>query len=254
MKRLLFFLLFLPLLGCPSRQVSEAPEASQAQDSLVFKKAKNIVLLIGDGMGLTQISAGMYSNGNKLNLEEFLYIGLHKPHAINDLVTDSAAGATAFASGIKTYNGAIGMSNERQPVKTILEDAEAKGMSTGLVVTSSITHATPAAFYAHQPDRRLMEAIAADLAKSDVDFFVGGGLKYFNRREDWRNLVEEMKAKNYFVSDFLTTEFKDIAIPFHQKFAYFTADTEPLSFSQGRDYLVQACQNAVTFLSSQPGE
>ncbi|MGK0451999.1 MAG: alkaline phosphatase, partial [Neolewinella sp.] len=81
----------------------------------VKKAPKNIILMIGDGMGVTQISAGMYSNGNKLNLEQFPIIGLHKSYSSDNLVTDSAAGATAFSAGVKTYNGAIGVSSDTMP-------------------------------------------------------------------------------------------------------------------------------------------
>ncbi|MCB0644593.1 MAG: alkaline phosphatase, partial [Phaeodactylibacter sp.] len=118
--------------------------------------------MIGDGMGLTQITAGMYSNGNMLNLEQFPVIGLHKSYSKDNLITDSAAGATAFASGIKTYNGAIGVDSDTMPAKTILEEAEEHGLSTGLVATSTIVHATPASFIAHQKLRKMYEEIAAD--------------------------------------------------------------------------------------------
>lgn len=126
------------------------------------RRPKNVILLIGDGMGLTQVTAGLYSNNNKLNLEQFPFIGLHKSYAADDLITDSAAGATSFSAGVKTYNAAIGVNNDSMPVRTILEEAEAQGLATGLVATSSITHATPAAFIAHVKSRTMMEEIAED--------------------------------------------------------------------------------------------
>ena len=112
--------------------------------------------MIGDGMGLTQITAGLYSNNNSLNLERFSVIGLHKSYSSDNLVTDSAAGATAFSTGQKTYNGAIGVDNDSMSLYTILEEAEANGLPTGMVSTSTIVHATPASFIAHQapPGRR----------------------------------------------------------------------------------------------------
>ena len=206
--------------------------------------------MIGDGMGLTQITAGMYVNGNKLNLEEFKYIGLHKSYATDDLITDSAAGATAFASGTKTYNGAIGMDNEGNPVPTIMEEVEARGMSTGLVVTSSIIHATPACFYAHQKMRSYKEQIAVDLLSLEVDFFVGGGKKYFYRRNaDERNLIDELEEKGYQISDFFQKDFADVTINSKKNFGYFTADEEPIPAMQGRDYFVEASKSAVDFLN-----
>ncbi len=253
MKKLLLLTLLLPLMACPSKQPQTDMTAEEPSfaDTIQFKRPKNIILMIGDGMGLSQITAGMYINGNKLNLEQFLYIGLIKTYAADNLVTDSAAGATAFASGLKTYNGAVGVDKNKQPVSTIVEDAEKEGMSTGLVVTSSITHATPACFYAHQPSRTMMEQIAADLFNSGVDFFVGGGKKYFDRRKDGQDLLARFQEKGFVISDFITKDFNDLSIDFNKKFGYFTSDSEPLPFSQGRDYLVQACKTATTYLSSQ---
>ncbi len=254
MKKLLFLALLFAVAACHPKQVNDSNKLENTifpEDTIAFTPPKNIILMIGDGMGLTQITAGMYANGNKLNLEQFKFIGLHKSYASNDLVTDSAAGATAFSCGVKTYNGAIGVDKDVKRITTILEEAEITGMATGLVVTSSITHATPASFYAHQKDRSMMEEIAADMIGVDVDFFVGGGLKHFIRRKDERNLLSELANKGYVISNFIDQEFNDISIDFNKKFGYFTANEEPLPKSQGRDYFVQASQTAVTYLSSQ---
>ncbi len=224
-------------------------------DTVSFTAPKNIILMIGDGMGLTQITAGMYINGNKLNLEEFKCIGLHKSYASDDLVTDSAAGATAFASGVKTYNGAIGVDPGQKPVPTIMEEAKANGMSTGLVVTSSIVHATPACFYAHQKLRGYKEQIAEDLLQSDVDFFVGGGKRYFTRRNaDERNLIHDFQKKGYLMSDFFEKDYLEINPNNKKKFGYFTSDDEPIPFMQGRDYFIKATSDAVHFLSKKNDE
>ena len=135
------------------------------------RTAKNVILMIGDGMGLTQITAGLYSNNNRLNLERFPVVGLHKSYASNNLVTDSAAGATAFSAGLKTYNGAIGVDPDTVAHQTILEEVEKLGKSTGLVATSTIVHATPASFIAHVKSRQMYEAIALDFLKTEIDFF-----------------------------------------------------------------------------------
>jgi alkaline phosphatase len=256
MKKLIPLVLCISMLACHPKPATEVIDKDKetiaaTTDTVSFTPPKNIILMIGDGMGLTQITAGMYINGNKLNLEQFKYIGLHKSYASDNLVTDSAAGATAFSCGKKTYNGAIGVDQKGKPVQTILEELEAAGFATGLVVTSSITHATPASFYAHQKDRSMMEEIAADLLKTDVDFFVGGGKKYFDRRKDEQDLIKKLSEKGYAVSTFFDKDFKDLTIDFNKKFGYLTADGEPLPLSQGRDYLVPACRAAVNFLSSQ---
>ena len=109
--------------------------------------------MIGDGMGLAQITAALYSNDNQLALESFPVVGFHKSYAANDLVTDSAAGATAFSCGIKAYTGAIGVNMDTMACKTIIEEAEERGLATGMVATSTIVHATPAAFSAHSSIR-----------------------------------------------------------------------------------------------------
>ncbi|MGB3799901.1 MAG: alkaline phosphatase [Lewinella sp.] len=216
---------------------------------------KNIVLMIGDGMGISQITAGLYSNNNRLNLERFSVIGLHKSYSGDNLITDSAAGATAFASGVKTYNGAIGVDLDTLPVPTILEMADAAGMPTGLVATSSIVHATPASFYAHARFRQNYEEIAADLLQTDIDLFIGGGVKFFERREsDTRNLSDELRELGRDVQSFVDTDIKDLNVDRAKTMAYYTADGEPLPVSQGRNYLVNASELAVEFLNDRDTE
>ena len=109
----------------------------------------------------------------------------------------AAAGGTALSAGVRTYNGAIGVDPDKKPVKTILEEAEDNGLATGLVSTSTITHATPASFIAHQPSRKMYEEIAADFLKTEIDVFIGGGKTHFTERKDGRNLVDELIAKGY---------------------------------------------------------
>jgi len=240
------------LLACSS--IQDVPTGSKdniTTDAKTNKnQPKNIVLLIGDGMGVTQITAGMYSNGNKLNLERFKNIGFHKPYSGNKLITDSAAAATSFACGVKTYNGAIGMDINKKSAKTILEYAEENNKATGLVATSTIVHATPAAFIAHQEQRKMYEEIAADFLKTDIDVFIGGGKKYFDRREkDNRNLYEELKQKNYLVRDYFNSDITKIRAKPNQKIAFLTADDDPIPALQGRNYLNKATKLAIKQLS-----
>lgn len=214
------------------------------------KKAKNIILMIGDGMGITQISSGLYSNSNYLHLERFNDIGLHKNYSSDALITDSAAGATAFASGQKTYNGAIGVDPDTLAIETILEEAEMKGLKTGLVATSTIDHATPASFIAHNRKRSNYEEIALDFLNTDTEIFIGGGQKSFERREmDDRNLSNELREKGYKVVSFLDKEIDEIDMTGVEKLMYYTADGSPLPVSQGRDYLIPASKLAVEHLN-----
>lgn len=198
-------------------------------------------------MGISQITAGLYSNHNHLELERFPITGLIKTHCADNLITDSAAGATAFATGKKTYAGAIGVDKDTIPQPSILELAESEGMSTGIVVTCEITHATPAAFYAHQPARRYHEAIAMDLMNVEVDLIVGGGQRYFLRRRDKTNLFLVMKEKGYTLRN-VSFPFSELNLPSYEKLAYFTAEDKPSYKSKGRDYLPEATAYAPPFL------
>ncbi len=160
-------------------------------------KPKNIILLVGDGMGLSEISASLYFNEKPSNFLRFNTVGLSMTSSAKELITDSAAGATAFASGIKTYNGAVGVDLEMNPTETIVEHISKADIATGLVTTSSVVHATPAAFYAHQESRRMYNEIAEDLVKSDIDFFAGGGLQYFQNRKDSLDLIKQLQEANF---------------------------------------------------------
>lgn len=220
------------------------------QMAALARYPKNIILLIGDGMGITQITAGMYSNGNTLQLERFPIVGIHKPYSSDDLVTDSAAGATAFSTGYKTYNGAIGVGPDGKRLSTILEEAESRGLATGMVTTSTIVHATPASFIAHVAQREMYEAIALDFLKTDIDCFIGGGKKYFDRRDDDRNLLAELEAKGYVISTYFDTPFNTLKANPDKPFAYLTADKDPLTVEQGRDYLPGATQLAANYLQA----
>lgn len=159
---------------------------------------KNIILLIGDGMGIAQITAGKIVKG-QLNLEEFKQLGLLMTHSHNALITDSAAAGTAMATGYKTNNKAISVSSDGKPLKTIIEYAKEANKATGLVVSSSITHATPAVFAAHVDNRNKHSIIAEQIADSRIDVLFGGGRGYFiprttagSRREDEKNLLAEL--------------------------------------------------------------
>jgi alkaline phosphatase len=227
-------------------------KASPPVPERIFKRgqvAENVILMIGDGMGLSQISAALYTNRNRHTLEAFPVVGFHKQHSYNDLTTDSAAGATAFACGVKTYNNAIGLTADTIPCYSILEEAEARGLATGLVATSTIVHATPAAFIAHQPTRVLYDNIAADFLNTEIDLFIGGGKKYFDRRDmDERDLIKELQKKGYVVSDYFREDLQNIRINPMRNFAYFTADRQPLGITAGRNYLPFASTLACEFL------
>jgi len=168
------------------------------------KKPKNIILLIGDGMSIPQIYAGMTANKGNLYLNNFKHIGFSRTYSANRYVTDSGAGGTAIATGHKTKNSAIGIDSANIPVPSILEIAQSNGLATGIVVTTNILDATPAAFVAHVPNRNMMADIAVDFTETGPDVFIGGGIEYFRNRKDGRNLISELSSKGYHVCDTIT--------------------------------------------------
>lgn len=171
---------------------------SQEQLPAINKaKAKNVILLIGDGMGLSQTYAAYTLNNNFLNIYLLPHVGQCFTFSANDYITDSGAGGTAISTGKKTNNGAVGTGANGEVLETILEIAKKKNLSTGLISTSSITHATPASFYAHVLSRESHDSIALFLLNEKVDLFIGGGTKFFIDRKDKRNLFDELKIKGY---------------------------------------------------------
>lgn len=209
------------------------------------KKPKNIIFLIGDGMGAAQIFSGVTANKGHLFLDNFKSVGFSKTQSADNYITDSAAGGTALSAGVKTYNGAIGVDVNKQPVETILEKAEVKGLSTGLVSTSAITHATPASFIAHQVSRNMYEEIAADFLKTDIDVFIGGGSDHFSKRKDGRNLMAELQQNGYQVETDIN-KIKDIK---SGKLAGLTAAEHNGRVAERGDMLPVASETAITILS-----
>ena len=243
----------LLLLCCetPKQSASSTPLPPNPET----EKPKNVILLIGDGMGLPQITGAMYMNDNKTVFERFKNIGFHKSHASDNLVTDSAAGATAFSCGVKTYNGAIGVNAKKEPVPTLLELAEEKGMATGMVASSSITHATPGSFIAHVAGREDEEAIALGFLDTPIDIFIGGGVDFFARRKsDSLDLIAALITKGYMISTFFYHGIDELNINTDKNIGYFTANDQPLPYSEGRDYLIPASKKAMQFLQKRSPE
>jgi len=188
----------------------------------VERDVKNIILMIGDGMGLGQVNLARLEAAGQdglLHMETFPVTGLMRTHSANALVTDSAASGTAMACGIKTNNHMIGMDLDGKKYMSILEAARERSMSTGLVVTSSITHATPACFAAHVESRYNETAIAKQLIDSKINVLFGGGRSFFlpahegGERKDQLNLIEEAQSRGYvYIST--ANEIEDIQEPF----------------------------------------
>ena len=138
-------------------------------------KPKSIILIIGDGMGPAHFTATQLLRGAESKLSTMPVTGLVITECTDSPVTDSAAAATAIASGVKTKYRAVGVDAEGRPVGTVLEAAEKRGWSTGLVTTANFWDATPAAFAAHTPSRNSTAIIIGQMLSSNVEIIVGGG-------------------------------------------------------------------------------
>lgn len=144
---------------------------------------KQILLLIGDGNGLAQISSGIVANGGELTLTQLRTIGLVKTQAADDFTTDSASGATAMATGQKANNRALGLNASGDSIPNLPYFLSQKGFKTGLVTNDELTGATPAAFFAHHPERDAAAAIAGYLPASALNLVIGGGGKHFKKEK-----------------------------------------------------------------------
>jgi alkaline phosphatase len=158
---------------------------------------RNIVFMIGDGMGLAAVYSAMTVSHNPLNIERCNIIGLQKTFSSDHYITDSGAAGTAMATGNKTRNGIIGMDSQGKSVKSIMEIAKEKGLAIGLVTTSAITDATTASFIVHEQNRDSFEDIAKDFLNANIDVFIGGGYNHFAFRKDNLSLIDSLKVRGY---------------------------------------------------------
>ena len=220
--------------------LTEKEPAFKFYPKISSENVNSVIFLIGDGMGIAQITAArinFYGADGRLNMEKMPVTGFMNTHAVNKLVTDSAASATAMATGYKTYNGRISMTPEGKKALTILEACMRRGKSTGLIATSRITHATPACFGTHVIHRNIESEIAIQLVESKINIILGGGRDYFipssfrgGKRWDKRNLIEEATQKGYtFVGnreEFFAAD-NDYILGLFQLEALTTRDPEP---------------------------
>ena len=213
------------------------------------RKVKNIILMIGDGMGLEQISAAWVCNGGSLNLDNFSKIGIQRTYSANKLVTDSAAAGTALATGHKTNNGMISMTPDSVAVKSLAEEAMEKGKRAGAAVTCRVNDATPSVFFSHSSTRKNQEDIVAQMASSGVYFLSGGGIKYWNDREDGRDITAEIQENGY---SFASTKEELMAVE-EGPIVALMAPTE-LPFALDRDGILPASvEKALQLLDNKKG-
>ncbi|MBA6338584.1 MULTISPECIES: alkaline phosphatase [unclassified Colwellia] len=206
MKKLLSAVsIILALTACQTIDNDSTAMLLNTETAKNIPSPKNIIMVIADGMGPAYTTSYRYFNDDPTTdiVEETVFDRLlvgsasTYPASVSGVVTDSAAGATALATGYKTYNGAIALDVNKNSVETVLEFARKQGKKTGVVVTSQINHATPAGYLTHNESRNNYNAIADSYIDNGIkaDVYFGGGWKYFIRED--RNLIEEFKASGF---------------------------------------------------------
>ena len=197
----------LALIAC-SKEKTETVKMGNKDSNLLeiknfseSKKPKNIILAIADGAGLNHITVSRLAIGgpdHKLYIDQLPVAGTSSIHAYENLITDSAAAATAWATGNKTKNRYLSVDKDKKELTTIFEMLDDKGYLKGIVATSSVTHATPAALYAHIDSRYKEKEIADQLLNSSVDIALGGGQEFFN--------LEELDKNHYLMTEKVSLE------------------------------------------------
>lgn len=160
-------------------------------------KVKNVIYLIGDGMGFGAVTTLLLTEDEPTGFEEAPVIGLSETCSANNYVTDSAAGGTALATGTRTNNGYVGVDPDGNQLTSVLRKAQTYGMKTGIVVNTTLTEATPGAFYAGVTSRKMVFDIAKQFTESEVDVAIGGGLEHFIARPDSLDLTATLIEKGY---------------------------------------------------------
>lgn len=228
------------------RYINDAPHAPYVPSCAHDRNArpKNIILMIGDGTGLPQLFSGYTANGGRFNLFGIKDVGLSMTSATDSYITDSAAGATAMATGIKTKNRFVGVDSAGRRLTPITELLKTRNFRTAIISNGDITDATPASFYAHQPERSMSEAIALDFLSTDNDILIGGNITSFEKRGDKRNLLQELKGKGYDVF----TELSSLKVVRGKKFVVLDERASRRA-SEGRgDFLMQALKQSLASL------
>lgn len=160
-------------------------------------KVKNVIYLIGDGMGFGAVTTLLLTEDEPTGFEHAPVVGLSETCSADNYVTDSAAGGTALATGTRTNNGYVGADPEGNQLTSVLRKAQTYGMKTGIVVNTTLTEATPGSFYAGVTSRKKVYDIAKQFTESEVDVAIGGGLDHFIGRPDSLDLTATLIEKGY---------------------------------------------------------
>ena len=216
----------------------------------VTNEVRNVIIMIGDGMGLEQVSCAWTLNHGKLNLDNFPYTGISRTYCTNHLITDSGAGGTALAIGQKTAYSCVGVAADSTDVPSVLVKAHELGKKTGVAVTCHFADATPCDFCCHNEYRYNSDDLIADYVTCGVDYLSGGGLDYFTvNRKDGRDITKEMAAAGYTVAltedELMAAELPVIGI--------LAADNLPVAMERG-DLYRHTVARGLDILSRESGD
>ena len=212
---------------------------------------RNVILIVGDGMGVPQVYASVVAEReyNSAFLR-FPYSGFSRTYSLNKYRTDSAAGGTALTTGEKVDNYHVNWAPDSTRHRTIFDDAVAVGMSTGFVVTSSVLDATPAASYGHVPYRKMFDTLSVQMAQSAHSVMIGGGRKYFrpDNRKDGLAPLDTLARRGYSVVYSL-----DSVLAFRgDKLVGLVYEGDPLKAPSRGDMLRRASLKAIEMLDRNP--
>lgn len=184
MKKLVFFLLFIPVMLC-------------AQEPM--QPVNNVIFLVGDGMGTAQVYSSIARMGDKSNFLRFPYSGFSRTYSNNKYTTDSGAGGSALMTGHKVDNYHIAKADSGEEFPSFFVSAQKEGMATGFVVSCSVLDATPAATYAHVSDRKSFDSISLQMSRCGHDVMIGGDKNHFlpENRKDGTSPLDTLKARGY---------------------------------------------------------
>lgn len=216
-----------------------------------IKKAKNVIIIIGDGMGTAQVYASIVAQKNASNFLRFPYSGFSRTYSHNKYTTDSGAGGTAIVTGHKTDNRHIGVLPDGTPVPSFLSLLHDRGLSTGFVVTSSVLDATPASTYAHAPDRKMFDTISLHMSQCGFDVMIGGGLSNFRpeNRKDGLSPLDTLRKRGYEI----TYSLEEMKQSKSNKLVTFFCENYYGPVAPGRDpVLTEGTKKALEILTKNP--
>lgn len=231
------------------RYIEELEKQSGSAQEL--QVPKNIILIVGDGMGVAQVySSVVAEKGNNSAFLRFPYTGFSRTYSRNKYRTDSAAGGTALTTGHKVDNHHVNWGPDSARYNTIFDDAKAQGMSTGFVVTSSVLDATPAATYGHVPYRKMFDTLSLQMAQCQHSVMIGGGGKYFRpeNRKDGLAPLDTLNRRGYAIITTLDSMNRFGG----ERMVALLYEEDPAQATERGDMLLQGTKKALAMLGRNP--